>query len=64
MAPATNSIMSAIPAIKSGVGSAMNDTTRELGAALGIAVLGTFMNNTYINGVQSIQTAFRGCRRN
>jgi EmrB/QacA subfamily drug resistance transporter len=52
MAPATNSIMSAIPANKSGIGSAMNDTTRELGTALGVAVLGTFMNTTYINGVQ------------
>jgi EmrB/QacA subfamily drug resistance transporter len=57
MAPATNSIMSAIPADKAGVGSAMNDTTRELGAALGIAVLGTFMNNSYVNGVQSLQQA-------
>ncbi len=52
MAPATNSIMSAIPANKSGIGSAMNDTTRELGTALGVAVLGTFMNNIYISGVQ------------
>ncbi len=52
MAPATNSIMSAIPANKSGIGSAMNDTTRELGAALGVAVLGTFMNSIYISGVQ------------
>ncbi|MEO8611156.1 MAG: MFS transporter [Chloroflexota bacterium] len=57
MAPATNSIMSAIPANKSGVGSAMNDTTRELGTALGVAVLGTFMNNAYISGVQSLKTA-------
>lgn len=52
MAPATNSIMSAIPANKSGIGSAMNDTTRELGTALGVAVLGTFMNSIYISGVQ------------
>ncbi len=52
MAPATNSIMSAIPANKSGIGSAMNDTTRELGTALGVAVLGTFMNNIYITGVK------------
>jgi len=52
MAPATNSIMSAIPANKSGVGSAMNDTTRELGTALGVAVLGTFMNTIYIDGVR------------
>jgi EmrB/QacA subfamily drug resistance transporter len=57
MAPATTSIMSAIPANKSGVGSAMNDTTRELGTALGIAVLGAFMNGAYIRGVEVLKTS-------
>jgi EmrB/QacA subfamily drug resistance transporter len=37
----TAGIMSAVPLGKAGVGSAMNDTTRELGAALGVAVLGS-----------------------
>jgi hypothetical protein len=41
MAPLTGSIMSAVPLRKAGVGSAMNDTTRELGGALGVAVLGS-----------------------
>ena len=40
-APATASIMSAVPPAKAGVGSAVNDTTREVGGALGIAVLGS-----------------------
>ena len=40
MAPATNSIMGSIPVDQSGVGSALNNTTRQIGAALGVAVLG------------------------
>jgi MFS transporter, DHA2 family, integral membrane protein len=46
-APATGAIMSAVPLDKAGVGSAVNDTTRELGGALGIAVLGTMVSSTY-----------------
>jgi predicted MFS family arabinose efflux permease len=48
MSPATNSIMGSLPVNKAGIGSAMNDTTRLLGGALGVAVLGTIMNNLYI----------------
>ena len=46
-APATGEIMSAVPMSKAGVGSAVNDTTRELGGALGIAVLGSIANSAY-----------------
>ena len=46
-APATGSIMSAVPMAKAGVGSAVNDTTRELGGALGIAVFGSLVNSAY-----------------
>jgi EmrB/QacA subfamily drug resistance transporter len=46
-APATGEIMSAIPLSKAGVGSAVNDTTRELGGALGIAILGSIANSAY-----------------
>jgi MFS transporter, DHA2 family, integral membrane protein len=49
VAPATGSIMSAVPLGKAGVGSAVNDTTRELGGALGIAVLGSVATSTYRN---------------
>lgn len=55
MSPATNSIMGSVPAHKAGVGSAMNDTTREIGGALGVAVLGTVMNNTYLDQVASLR---------
>jgi EmrB/QacA subfamily drug resistance transporter len=47
MAPSTGSIMSAVPMAKAGVGSAVNDTTREVGGALGIAVLGSIINAGY-----------------
>ncbi|MEZ5371913.1 MAG: MFS transporter [Microthrixaceae bacterium] len=46
-APATGSIMSAVPDAKAGVGSAVNDTTREFGGALGIAVLGSIITSAY-----------------
>jgi EmrB/QacA subfamily drug resistance transporter len=49
-APATGSIMSAVPLAKAGVGSAVNDTTREVGGALGIAVFGTIANAAYRSG--------------
>lgn len=47
MAPATESIMGSLPRSKAGVGSAVNDTTRELGGALGVAVLGSTMASVY-----------------
>jgi capsular polysaccharide biosynthesis protein len=34
----------------------MNDTTRQLGGALGIAVLGTIANNAYLSGVSSLSS--------
>ncbi len=50
-APATGSIMAAVPMNKAGVGSAVNDTTREVGGALGIAVLGSIANSAYRSGI-------------
>ena len=47
MAPATESIMGSLPLAKAGVGSAMNDTTRQVGGALGVAVLGSVLASTY-----------------
>jgi EmrB/QacA subfamily drug resistance transporter len=51
MAPATASVMSSLPLDKAGVGSAVNDTTREVGGALGIAILGSVLNVAYRNNV-------------
>ena len=47
MSPMTASIMSAVPPRRAGAGSATNDATRELGAALGIAVLGSVAASRY-----------------
>jgi EmrB/QacA subfamily drug resistance transporter len=56
MSPATNSIMGSVPPNKAGVGSAMNDTTREIGGALGVAVLGAVLNNAYLDQVASLKS--------
>jgi EmrB/QacA subfamily drug resistance transporter len=47
MAPSTAGIMASLPLGKAGVGSAVNDTTRELGGALGVAVLGSLLASHY-----------------
>lgn len=47
MAPSTGQIMASLPLRKAGVGSAVNDTTREVGGALGIAVLGSLLSSAY-----------------
>ena len=47
MTPATAAVTDALPIDKQGVGSAMNDLSRELGGALGIAVLGSVLQSTY-----------------
>jgi EmrB/QacA subfamily drug resistance transporter len=54
MSPMTASIMSAVPARRAGTGSAMNDATRELGAALGVAVLGSLAASRYSNSIDSV----------
>jgi EmrB/QacA subfamily drug resistance transporter len=47
MAPATDSIMGSLPPEKAGIGSAVNDTTREIGGALGVAILGSITASSY-----------------
>jgi EmrB/QacA subfamily drug resistance transporter len=47
-APATESIMGSLSVDKAGVGSAVNDTTRELGGTLGVAILGSVFNSLYV----------------
>jgi MFS-type transporter involved in bile tolerance (Atg22 family) len=47
MAPATESVMGSLPREKAGVGSAVNDTTRQLGGALGVAVIGSIVASVY-----------------
>jgi hypothetical protein len=51
IAPATDSIMGSVPREKAGVGSAMNDTTREIGGALGVAVMGSLTAAAYTSTI-------------
>ena len=51
MSPMTSAIMSAVPPNRAGAGSAMNDATRELGSALGVAVLGSIAASHYTSAL-------------
>ncbi len=51
MAPCTDSIMGSLPRAKAGVGSAMNDTTRQMGGAIGVAVFGSIMASHFTASV-------------
>jgi hypothetical protein len=45
MTPATDAATGAIPPAKAGVGSAMNEATRQIDAALGVAILGSVLSS-------------------
>jgi predicted MFS family arabinose efflux permease len=57
MAPATESIMGSLPRAKAGVGSAMNDTTRQVGGALGVAIVGSAMASVYRSHIDTLLAA-------
>jgi len=54
MSPMTASIMSVVPPRRAGAGSAMNDATRELGTALGVAALGSLAASRYSASVAKL----------
>jgi EmrB/QacA subfamily drug resistance transporter len=54
MSPMTAAIMSAVPPRRAGAGSAMNDATRELGAALGVAIMGSVAASQYTREVDKL----------
>ncbi len=54
MAPATDSVMGSLPLAKAGVGSAVNDTTRQVGGALGVAIIGSVLASTYGSKVADV----------
>jgi EmrB/QacA subfamily drug resistance transporter len=60
MTPGTNILMASVPRNRSGMGSAMNDTTRELGSALGVAVLGAVLSAAYENEIRDTAAKFAG----
>jgi EmrB/QacA subfamily drug resistance transporter len=57
MAPASTTIMTAVPAHQAGAGSAVNDTIREVGGALGVAVVGSLTAGAYRQHVVSALAA-------
>lgn len=54
MSPTTDLLMSTVPRDKAGMGSAMNDTTRELGGSLGVAVFGSLLASQYAGGLTGV----------
>ena len=54
MPPATTALVTSLPSGKAGVGSAMNDVTREVGGALGIAVVGALLSTGYSSGLGNL----------
>ena len=52
MAPATESIMGSLPPAQAGVGSAVNDTTRSLGGALGVAIIGSVASSVFASHIR------------
>jgi EmrB/QacA subfamily drug resistance transporter len=58
--PATTAIVASLPREKQGVASAINDVSRELGGALGIAVLGSVLNAAYRSGVDQHTSGLPG----
>jgi MFS family permease len=63
MPPSTTSIMSTLPLAKAGVGSAVNDTTREIGAALGVGIMGSVLASQYQSSLQSAASALPAAAR-
>lgn len=64
MAPSTDAVMGAVPRAKAGVASAMNDVTRQVGGALGVAIVGSLVDTIYTDRVSdataSLPPALRG----
>ncbi|MEV6975627.1 MFS transporter [Kitasatospora sp. NPDC093806] len=55
---ATELVMSAVPAAMAGVGSALNDATRQVGSTLGVAVLGSVLATTAADAPPGDRAAF------
>lgn len=54
MAPATESVMGALPREKAGVGSAVSNATRQVGGALGVAIIGSIVTGAFANRVGDV----------
>ena len=57
MAPSTDSVMGAVPEANAGIASAMNDVTRQVSGAFGVAVIGSVINTAYSASMDAAVTA-------
>jgi MFS transporter, DHA2 family, multidrug resistance protein len=64
MAPTTNVVMSVVPRQKAGAGSAVTNTVRQLGGALGVAILGSILSVAYRSHIGSATDALPAAARN
>ncbi|UGQ11899.1 MFS transporter [Yinghuangia sp. ASG 101] len=54
VAACTESVMAAVPSERAGLGSAINDATRQVGAAVGVAVQGSILSAVYADRLPSL----------
>jgi EmrB/QacA subfamily drug resistance transporter len=60
MTPSTTAITESLPAERQGVASALNDTVREIGGAVGVALLGSVLNASYADAVAATTATLPG----
>ncbi|MFK8025697.1 MAG: DHA2 family efflux MFS transporter permease subunit [Ilumatobacter sp.] len=60
LTPATEAITETLPAEKQGVASALNDTSRELGGAVGVALLGSIVSSGYADNIAAFASQLPG----
>ncbi len=60
MAPSTEAVMGAVPPEHAGVGSAMNDVTRQVGGAFGVAIIGSALTSLYASRVSDAISSVAG----
>ncbi|MEU9212790.1 MFS transporter [Streptomyces sp. NPDC048415] len=55
-AASTACVMNAVPSSRAGLGSSVNDATRQVGAALGVAVQGSLLSSVYTHQLEGTLT--------
>ena len=60
MTPGTTAITGSLPVEEQGVASALNDTVRELGTAVGVALIGSMLSSGYSSSVSKVTAALPG----
>jgi EmrB/QacA subfamily drug resistance transporter len=58
--PATESVMASLPREKAGAGSAVNNTGRQVGGALGVAIVGSILSSAYRDKISPVVDRIHG----